>query len=365
LNSGLASYNGNGKIINKENTLTSNNGYYYSKSKDFYFKKNVVLVNPQYIVKCDTLKYNTLSEIAYFLSPTKIISKENSIYCENGWYDTKLDIAQFNKHASLKNPKQELTGDSLYYNRNLGYGKAIGSIEMNDSTENITIKGDFGEYFENDDNTIVTGHALLIQKFYSDTLFLHADLLRLTNDSALSKSLESKLKKVVKAGKSSQNNKKEKKIVKAREMDRRDSKRVLMAYNKVKFYKNDLQGKCDSLVFTYRDSTMRLFTAPIIWSDINQLTADSINIHTYQGIIKSMDLKKNSFIASKEDSIGYNQICGKNMKGHFTQNKLSKMDVFGNGQTIYYAQDKDGIIGVNKTVCSNMVHFINDDKIII
>ena len=361
LNSNLANYAGNGKIVNKENTLTSEFGYYYAKTKDFYFKRNVVLVNPQYVVKCDTLKYNTLTKISYFLSPTTIVSKENTIYCENGWYDTQKNIAQFTKNARLSNPKQQLKGDSLYYNRNKGYGKAMRNIEIRDTAENIIITGDLGEYFEVEDNSIVTGKALLIQLYDKDSLFLHADLLRATTDSAL---LLAKMPKApeIKSGKE----KKKKESTTAAQANGflpAKASRVLMAYHKVKFYKSDMQGKCDSLIFSYKDSTMQLYTDPVLWADKNQLTSDSITIHTYDGKMKSMDLKTNAFMTSQEDSLRFNQIRGKSMHGIFANNELRRINVNGNGQTIYYAKDKDAMIGVNKTDCSNMIILIKENKI--
>ena len=359
MNSDLANYSGNGKIVNKENTLTSEYGYYYAKSKDFYFKRNVVLVNPQYTVNCDTLKYNTLSKIAYFLSPTQIISKENTIYCENGWYDTKRNIAQFTKNARLWNPKQQLKGDSLYYNRNKGYGKAMRNIEIRDTSENVIITGDVGEYFEWEDNSIVTGKALLIQIYDKDSLFLHADLLRATTDSAL---LIAQLG-VKPTDKIEKRKTKDKSANQAVAGLPARASRVLLAYHKVKFYKSDMQGKCDSLVFNYKDSTMQLYTEPVLWSDKNQLTSDSITIHTYDGKLRSMDLKSNAFMSSQEDSLRFNQIRGKSMKGFFQQNELYRINVNGNGQTIYYAKDKDAMIGVNKTDCSNMIILIKENKI--
>ncbi len=34
-------------------------GYYYTKEKLFFFKDSVVVVNPDYTMYSDTLKYNT------------------------------------------------------------------------------------------------------------------------------------------------------------------------------------------------------------------------------------------------------------------------------------------------------------------
>ncbi|UPT67985.1 MAG: hypothetical protein M0D57_04805 [Sphingobacteriales bacterium JAD_PAG50586_3] len=77
VNGGIATYNTGGKIVSRQNNnvLTSKVGYYYSKSKQFYFRKNVELVNPQYTMKSDTLRYNTVNETSYFLGPLPLYLK--------------------------------------------------------------------------------------------------------------------------------------------------------------------------------------------------------------------------------------------------------------------------------------------------
>jgi lipopolysaccharide export system protein LptA len=183
MQSNIGYYNAKGKIVNKDNVLTSQNGYYYSQQKNLFFKKDVVLINPDYKMYCDSLRYHTLSETAFFNGPTNIISDANKIYCENGWYNTKKDVAQFNKRAWLKNQEQKLHGDSLYYDSKNGYGKALKNVEVLDSAHKLSIKGNMLEYFELAEKSIVTDHAVMIQYFNDDTLYLHADTLKATYDS--------------------------------------------------------------------------------------------------------------------------------------------------------------------------------------
>ena len=130
LSSKIASYYSGAYILSGDNKLYSLKGNYFSESKILLFKKDVLLENPKYITESDTLKYNTDKEIAYFVGPTKINSDNNFIYCENGWYNTQSDISQFNKNAYLWTGNQRLSGDSLYYDRNRGYGLAIRNVEF-------------------------------------------------------------------------------------------------------------------------------------------------------------------------------------------------------------------------------------------
>jgi hypothetical protein len=140
--------------------------------------------------------------------------------------------------------------------------------------------------------------------------------------------------------------------------------KAYFAFHNVRLFKSDLQGVCDSLVYTSVDSMVRLFTEPVLWSDKNQLTADSISLQMSNSTMDKMFLKNNAFITSKEDSVRYNQLRGRNMTGYFEKNALYKIDVFGNGQSIYYARNKkQQLTGVNRAECSNMIILLADNKI--
>jgi lipopolysaccharide export system protein LptA len=375
LTNGIAFYDQKGKIINDKNTLTSDFGYYYSKDKNLFFKKNVVLVNPDYTINSDTLKYNTVSEISYFLGPTTINGKEEKIFCKNGWYDSKKDISRFSKEAILQNKNQQIKGDSLYYDKGNSYGKAIGNVTITDTTEKIILKGEITEMFQELDYSYITKNALLIQYDKSDTLFLTADTLKATYDSTyfaektkfnLTQKPTVKSEKKIKNKKESNTiieNKSEK--VKFNKDSLAENHRMILAYRKVKFFRKDLQGKCDSLAYVSNDSLMKMFNKPVLWSDENQLTAQFIKIKISDGKVYQLQMTENSFIISKEDSLRFNQIKGKNMTGLFSENELYKIDVFGNGESVYFAKDdEDGsYIGVNKAICTNISISIKEKKV--
>lgn len=361
MQSNIGFYNNKGKIVTKENTLTSQNGYYYSNQKNLFFKKDVVLVNPDYKMYCDSLRYNTITETAFFNGPTNIISEANRIYCENGWYNTKQDKAQFNKHAWLKNKQQKLHGDSLFYDSKNGYGRAIKNVEVLDSAKKLSIKGNYLEYFELSEKSIVTDQAVMVQYFKTDTLFLHADTLKATYDSTYFALKKIKETEEIKKNKG----KKDSKVKVQMEDSVAAAHRLIFAYYKVKFYKSDLQGLCDSLSYSAADSLMKLFNKPILWSDANQLTAAFINIKLYDGTIYQLRMNNNAYIISQYDSLRFNQIKGKKMIGHFVDNDLRKIDVNGNGETVYYIKDDDdgSLTGVNKAECSDMAIYIKDNKV--
>jgi lipopolysaccharide export system protein LptA len=328
LKSKVASYSTGGKIIStkNKNELTSQIGQYNSTKRMFYFNKQVVLSNPKYTMRGDTLQYNTVLETAYFFGPTTISSEENKIYCESGNYNTRTDISQYGKHAKITSKGQEISGNSLWYDRKAGLGKARNQVMIYDSSEQVIITGDYVDYFEKSDRMLITQQAELKKLIGGDTLFLHGDTLKSFKDTL-------------------------------------SNKRTILAYKHVKFYKEDFQGRCDSLSFTEQDSMMRFYGKPVIWSGENQLSADSISMQLAKNEIQTLYLRLASFIVSEEDSLHFNQIKGKHITGHLIKNELRKIDVKGNGQSIYFAEDADGYIGVNKADCSDMLIYVDSNKV--
>lgn len=158
----IGTYTGGGKLVNKENTLVSKNGYYFALSRDAYFRYDVVLNSPEAIIKSDTLRYNSGSKIAYFYGPTHIIGKDDTLYTENGDYNTQTEQAFFGKNNLYTQGTKTLRGDSLFYDRKNGYGRAVKNITFNDREQNITLKGDLATYYKKDERTVVTENAYVI-----------------------------------------------------------------------------------------------------------------------------------------------------------------------------------------------------------
>ena len=326
LRTNIASYPYPGTIVDNEKTIKSKKGEYYSKIHNFIFKDSVTVVAKDYTILTDDMHYNSNSETTYFFGPSYIISKNKTIYCENGWYNTKTNISQFQNNAYITSESYLLKGDSLYYDKNLGYGKAIKNVEVIDTIENVTVFGGFGEYFEKKEVVEITETPLLQLVFEKDTLFMNAD-----------------------------------KFISQQKIG---AKKIL-AHNKVKFFKIDLQGKCDSLSYNFTDSIVEMFDRPILWSDEFQITADSIQFLIHRGKINRMFLKPNPMIIAQEDSLDYNQIKGKNMTAYFTDNKMSRMDVEGNGQSIFIVTDEktNDKIGLNYTECTDLILYFKNNKL--
>lgn len=329
LNTRIGTYTNGGQLTQNGSVLTSKKGYYYGKTNDVVFKGDVVLVNPEYNMFTDTLKYNLDKEIAYFRGKTTIEQDKSSIYCEKGYYDTKNKYALFGKHTYLSNPPYELYADTMKYDQKRGIGTAYKNVYWKDNQNGMSIKCFHGIYNEKTGKINCNRQALLTYLQDNDTLYLNAD----TIVSTL--------------------------------LDTIQRKRTFSAYRAVKLFRKDLQARCDSLQYSQIDSVFRLYKNPYTWNDSVQLKGDTIYIYTEDNSPKEAQLRNNAFIITKQKYPDlYDQIKGDNIYAYFKDKKMVKLLDKGNAECIYFAKDDaNKYIGVNQSKASYITFHLKDSKV--
>ena len=327
---GTSHYDTGGKMISNEDTLISKIGIYNTHTNIAQFKIDVILHNPTYYMTCDSFNYNTNTEVVYFLCRTHLISDENNIYANSGWYDTRNNFSHLYDSVLFINKDQELTADSAYYDKNLAFGIVKNNITLIDTARSFVVKGHYGEYVEDEGWTWVTDSALLIMidKENSDSLFLHADTLKMYFDTA-------------------------------------QNPQLMLAYNRVKFYSKDLQGACDSLIYNVEDSVGMMYYNPVVWTGKNQLSGDTIRFTGIDSITSQIELLINAFIiADVFDEVEFDQVKGKNVIGFIRDRELIQVNVNNNVELIYYVMDEDTLlIGINRMETNEMKIFLKNNEI--
>jgi lipopolysaccharide export system protein LptA len=345
VNTGQARYDVPGKIVNRENTLTSKRGLYLSRRRDLFFSGDVVLTNPDHVLKSDSLIHNMETEVSLLPVRAYMSGKDVHMYCGSGVYDRKKEISRLFTGAWITKNAQTIAGDTIFFDDKKGYGYSRHRAAISDSSEKVFVYGKFAQYFREHDRMLVSGEAEMQQHFEKDTLFLHADTL-------LTESIPDSTKSALTKKKSN-----------AVERDT-SAMRRLQAWRHVQFYKSDFQGLCDSLVYSEKDSTMRFFGTPVLWSGANQLTAEFVRMIMFKGHIHKLYMNNKSMIVSREDSTLFNQIKGKEMEGFFDKDQLVKIFVSGNGQALYYAKDEQQqLVGANRADCSDMLIRLKDQDV--
>lgn len=325
----IAHYDHGGKILSDSNVLKSRLGYYNTNTQIFHFQRHVILTSQNQVLRSDTLIYDTRTAIAHIKGPTTITSEETTVHCTDGWFDTQNHNSKLFQRPVIQYKNQTLTADSVIYSDSSTHGRAYGNIKIVDTSRQIVVKGKLGETWDKKGVTYVTDSALGISyNLQKDSLFMHADTLWLF-------------------------------------LDKHKKMKEMLAYHQVRFFRKDLQGACDSLAYTMKDSTMHMFTKPVIWTGDNQLTSDTISLVIKNGQMDTMTMKDNGFIISKDSADMFNQIKGRTMIGYFRQNKIYQMKVDGNAQSLYWLRSDDKhLIGLNKAESSNMRIKIASNKIV-
>ncbi len=326
LNSKIAYYEDSGKIVDSTTTITSVIGKYFVNNEQFYLYQDVVGVNKEFTLESDTLNYNTKTGRIFINGPTTIRDSANTLYAEKGWYDSNTGEAELLKMPEISNETQKISAKYIKYDKKNKNGIAKGSVKIYDIENQSIIWGNLAEYSDSLETAMVTDSTVYMNYTETDTLFLHADTLRTVPDTI-------------------------------------EGEKIIKAYYGVRFFRTDVQGICDSMVYFTRDSIVQLHNNPIIWSEIHQLSASLIEMKQYENAPDELHLTRNSFIISKQDSGRYDQIKGKEMIGYITDKKLRYIDVDGNGQTLYYAREKEKIIGLNRAESSKIKITFKDGEI--
>ena len=101
----IATYTTGATMTNGKSQVKSRRGQYYVAEKEVYLKGDVLVTDPEFTMRTDTMVFNTEAQIVRFVAPTLISQRESKIYTESGFYDIENDFAVFDQ-----NPQYEKEG---------------------------------------------------------------------------------------------------------------------------------------------------------------------------------------------------------------------------------------------------------------
>ena len=221
----------------------------------------------------------------------------------------------------MHNEKQQMRSDSIFYDRNRGVAMAYSQVDMIDTSYKVVMRGDYVEMWEDKGFSFATDSAYAISYDGGDSLYIHGDTLLMYFDKE------------------------------------NEEAKTLIARRHVRFFKSDMQGKCDTLTYQSADSTIRMRVAPILWTEDSQLTGTDIDIKLKDHNVDWVLQRGNAFIISKDSIEGYNQIKGVDITSKFRNGNIHRVNVDGDGaETIYWIRDDDGgLIGIDVSKSKTMV----------
>ncbi|MEM6377189.1 MAG: OstA-like protein [Bacteroidota bacterium] len=423
LNTKVASYYYGATLVSDSTQLSSRRGYYYVDDEAAYFKDSVMVSDPAFYLRADTLRYSLALKTVYFLGPTLITADTSDIYTEAGFYDTDSDLAEFQENAQYQKGDRRATANTIRLDNKQQLYTLIGKAQVVDSTR--LAMADTIRYFEATDESYLIGNAYFKDEKRNidgaESIYYNAEkdiysttgratiqeenqILKANNinfdqeigfgiatgnvlwqdtsaniairtESALYQQDTDYLKAVdgplgrpelISIFEDGDSLFLASDTLISRQLDTTglDTSRILSAYNDVRFYKSDFQGLSDSMVYNAQDSMFQLFGNPVLWSDSTQFKADSISIQMANGEIDKIVLIDNAIIINQEDGLFYSQIKGKVITAYFIDGELDRLRVEGNAETVYYVKDDNGAyIGVDQSACSKMVIYFETGEI--
>lgn len=322
-----AFYRSGGTLRDSATTITSDIGRYYMEAEKYTFVSNVVATNPEYTLETPQLDFYNATGHAYFYGPTTITGEKNKIYAERGFYDTRGDVGYFVKNATIYYENRKLQGDSLFFNRDSGFASATNNIRVTDTTNSTVITGHYAEVFKKKDSLFITKRALISSLQGKDSIHIHSDTLMITG---------------------------------------KKDHRIIRGFYDVRMYGETMSGKSDSIYINQETGLTKMLGTPVLWSGAGQVTGDTIHLlndlKTDQ--LDSLWVFDHAFIIQEDSIKGFNQVKGKRMYGLFEDNELYELNLIQNTETIYYMRnDKDELIGINKTLSSSIKMLLEDRKI--
>lgn len=356
-----------GRVYNENDSVLRSWGM-----PDHDFDPDDSALHPDYWLYTDTLHYSFQSGDANLYGKSRLLNDSATVNTTLGVFNTQRKDARLYKHSTITSPNRFATADSLYYDISRGMGEAWGDFFAVDTAQCAQVMGDYAWYIDNDSihqQGFVTGHALAKEYQNGDTLYLHADTLRayievrnLPTDTV--RNVAGEVTRVLPA--------------------RNDTLRFMQAYYNTRFYRSDLQGVCDSLIYCAKDSLAKFIGNPVLWNAQYQITGDSIfAIVTKAGIQRAM-IRPNAFLVQSHDerlkydldtlterqikqlrvdSIHYDQVKGNDLVCYFDSGQVRQMDMSGNVMMIVFPEDSNlQLIGLNQLVGNYLSVWLKNQK---
>lgn len=140
--------------------------------------------------------------------------------------------------------------------------------------------------------------------------------------------------------------------------------RYFEAFHNVKIYSDSVQAVSDSLFYSFRDSTFRLYKDPVVWGqNNNQITGDTLFLFTKNKQPYRFEAIRNAFMLTHLELEAFNQIKSSRIDGFFTNGNLDSIRAKGSVQAIYYLQDEDSAYtGVNHVTQTDIIDAYIVDK---
>lgn len=327
----MAFFTSNVKLTNNGTDVHSDSLEYNTRTKDALFTGNVQMRNDDYDIVSTEMFYNTESEKARIIAPTNITTSDGTfIYSTNGDYNMKDDQADLLKGSYIIKDMRKIEGDSLHYDKATGSNEAFGNVIVTDDENQCMLTGNYCWYDEKTGDALATDSAVVIDYSNPDTMYVHADTLKMFTYN----------------------------------LDTDSIYRDLYAFHHVRMFRRDVQAVCDSMVTHQLDSCTYLYGQPILWNENEQVFGEEIRVYNNDSTITWVQVINQAMTIERIDSMSYNQVSAREIRAYFKGKEIDRNEAHGNVLVCYYFSEDDGTpVGMNYSETTDLTIFMQDKKV--
>lgn len=190
----IGTFTGGGVVIDNNNRLESERGYYNADTKEIICVDRVEMRDDKYQMKGDSVIYNLDTDNAQFFRNTNIWNSEDGeyLYADCGFFRKDEELYSLTENGYILTEEQEVWSDSLDYYRERGYALLRHNIQIDDAKNKILVLSDFGEYWKEPGNAFLTANPVLISydKEQGDSVFIRSDSMYLYTKDPVAERIE-------------------------------------------------------------------------------------------------------------------------------------------------------------------------------
>ena len=308
----LAYFFDGGKLVDGKDRLVSDWGAYSTATRKASFYYGVEMYSDKNHITTDTLHYDTRTSVAHVVGPSTITSKGSIIHTSDAYLNSHTDQSQLFGRSTIVDKDKSITGDSLYHNSKTGLNEGFGNVVYIDKENKNELHAQHVFYNEQTGYGYATNRALMLDYSQKDTLWMHADSLKIYTYNIGTDSVY----------------------------------RKVHAFAHVRAYRQDLQAVCDSLVFNSQDSCMTMYRDPIAWNYNRQLLGEVMKVYMNDSTVRKAEIIGQALSVEKvDDKNHYNQVSSTRMDAYFNDGAMRRADAIGSVKTVFYNTDnKDSVL---------------------
>ena len=306
-----------GKLVDQETQLVSDWGEYHTDTREAKFFYGVTLKKENDYIETDSLLYDTQTSTATVVGRSVIYTGGRTITTRQGYYNTQAEVTHLYSRSTIEDNDMTITADTLFNDKHTGLYEAKGRVEYYGKKNQNELKAGYCRYDTQKGTAFATQRPVVKEYSQGDTLWLHADTLRM----------------------------------KTFNMDTDSMYREVYAYHHARSYRKDIQAVADSISYNTRDSLLIMHRDPIAWNEQRQVTGEVIEVYLADSTLRQVNIIRQAMsIELMEDEEHYNQLSAHVINSYFDdKGNMTQTHAIGNVKTIYYPlDDKDkSILALN------------------